>query len=423
MLTYPDKQRFEQIRARWEAETCSELPIPMAGGKDKQHGPPPYNTSVEANTGGGRFRRKLSYGLSLISNPLSQRKTSTGRSPPESNPAKSASPRTHGLSEGLQRSQRAFSVIRGTGHLHQTGDSPSAKHTAQAFNDRRRENDCDTTPTPTLARSRTMSMIPRPRRSGSYSMAGGAQETSPSGHPTNSTATTTLHRESSLTPTKIPSPSPSQSIRRLVSPRQYLREPTVKESKFIGAGAAFAQPVDPSPSKFSVRSYTTPNLAKSVDRQQRSFMKPRKTVKQQQCHLPPNCQQAVNEDTPTRKSSSVVKLQMPGNQSRRLSSVPQPITTNRRSLGPGTAFDTSKLAFRTTPSAGIQHSSNTASTRTPLTAKRVPRDIQPSSLTQVNINRHPQGPATQPGISGPVVQPTIRQVNDTSVQTGLSTLR
>lgn len=86
MLTYPDRQRFEQIRAQWEtAQPSDEGQADMAGWRDKPTPRPPACVDSHEN-GGSKFRRKLSNGFSRITNPLSQRKVTPDRSQLEAPP-------------------------------------------------------------------------------------------------------------------------------------------------------------------------------------------------------------------------------------------------------------------------------------------------------------------------------------------------
>lgn len=100
MLTCPDRHRFQQLRAQWErAQFVSDNPSNIVGGEDKGAG----KQSPKTNSPGervSRIRRKFSYGLSLISNPLGQRKVTRDRDPGSAEGSKDASSHLNAEGQG-----------------------------------------------------------------------------------------------------------------------------------------------------------------------------------------------------------------------------------------------------------------------------------------------------------------------------------
>lgn len=241
MLTLADRQKIERIRARWEAvqvgdETMGFRKASVAttdGGDGQEHA-------------GKKFRRRLSLGLALLSNPLGQRKSSQsqnvrlGSTPSltQATPIKSRS--TMNLPNAPQLSPNATKV---------TPPDPPSSTVEQAATDS--ASDHDATPK-ALPRSRTTSFIPRPVRSDVNVAA------------TISEKVVTFERlaQFQTMPSKIPTPSPPLSERR-AGPRQHLQcsppltgtlySSCVPPRRFV-ATTTHGRP------RLAVRSRTTPNL-------------------------------------------------------------------------------------------------------------------------------------------------------------------
>ncbi|KAH7139254.1 hypothetical protein B0J11DRAFT_422146 [Dendryphion nanum] len=413
MLTYPDKHRFEQVRAHWETvERESDSATGMASRKDKQTVQQPQTASVDATSGGSKFRRKLSYGLSFISNPLSQRKITNRRQQSDNQSTKVTTPRfdpVNGVLSGTQNLPVTTNHV--LSQQQRRGSLLQPLH--QAVINMEVTNDRDATPRPPLPRSRTMSMIPRPRFSGSFGSAGDVRLASPS----STTPTPPVNRSACKTPSKIPSPSPPRDASCLSTPRQYTRQHTIQETKLIAAGAAFGVKSAQSPSKSSIRSYATPTPIHSPDFQRPNFMMPRK-IASQQTRIPESSGvqwSGKKENRTNANSDSRVTSQVPGNEWRRSSLVPQPIATTRRSFGPGSALNAGKQVARASPSAETPRLSSKTSAQTPLTAKRVSNENKSGTLAPVDTNCHSNGGSIpQARLIGPVNPPSSYQVEQLS---------
>lgn len=399
MLTYPNRQKFEQIRAQWETAQ-SPGDQKMVGRKEKQI----VNQSVhsERNGGGSKFRRKLSHGLSFISNPLSQRKTTPGRQTLQDQPFGLSSNTIHSATTAsLPPSNNPLSPERDSYPLDRT-NGPSVRHTPSTNNDDTAQIvDPDATPKP-LPHSRTMSFIPRPTRSNSeLSMA------EPDSSEAKSCITNlAVDSQVGTAPTKIPSPSPPRNGFRRASPRQYKHFHTIQQEKHIAAGAAFAAASAQSPSKASIRSYTTPNLVKGTAVSQPHFMMPRKPATQHRLSSSSGVRSFMKENTPTGRRDS---QQLPQNQQkdlRRTSFIPKGSPPNRRSLGPSSALAQSKQPIRTTPSTSMKRLSMHSSIQTPLTVKRLPTNGHGSVNTADSVRKLNGSSIAQPRLMGPVNPPT-----------------
>ncbi|KAL5388446.1 hypothetical protein DPSP01_003020 [Paraphaeosphaeria sporulosa] len=205
----------------------------------------PLNGDDSNNT--SKFRRKLSQGLSLIS--LSQRKTTPVRPLLLSNDLSGSINLPH-----AHKSTRLLSPMReSSSYGVSVRKTTPVKHVSP-------QRDPNTeTMSKHLPRSRTMSFIPRPSRNESASLVLDIDQARRPSLPC------PLEEETYVTPTKIPSPDSSAPAHRNSSPRQYNSNLTTQEERQIGAGNAFPEAKEQSPSKSSpVRSYTTPNLVKTA---------------------------------------------------------------------------------------------------------------------------------------------------------------
>jgi hypothetical protein len=393
MLTYPDRQKFDRIRAQWEApRTPNNRSSKMVARKDRQVTQP---LNAEQPTGSGsRFRRKLSHGLSFISNPLSQRKTLTGGEP-LAVPMREPTTRMRALTTSAVNDKLRLPIYE-----HTTTKEEVRQRTPSRPDVKRSESeDPDATPKP-LPRSRTMSFIPRPARGGSESSTMEIDSPWPPAF--------IVEEAASVTPTKIPTPSPPPDNPRRPSPRNYTHHYTTQQAKHIAAGAAFAGSNGQSPSKASVRSYTTPNLVQGPKRTQRTFMMPRKPAAQNKSVSPPKTQRpTLKENTPTGKQANRRISENQAQQLKRPSWGPQTTVFNRGPLGPSLSFDQSKQAVRTTPlKAGNRLSSN-LSVQTPLTSKRISVAKVEEPLPPSSVPQKSQGSSiAQPRLLGVVNPPT-----------------
>ncbi|KAF2000122.1 hypothetical protein P154DRAFT_599554 [Amniculicola lignicola CBS 123094] len=339
MLTYSDREKFERIRAGWErAQPVSR----MVGRKEKQAAQAANNSDLKDGSA-SKFRRKLSYGLSFISNPLSQRKTTPGRQHSNRRPmVPSSSARNLSAVAGPDESDRLLSPVRDSKpfdcpQIPPVSSTPLANASTPGYHHYRR--DSNATPK-ALPRSRTMSFIPQPTKGESPSLTDSTRSSQ-------QTPTAPPQALAPRRPTKIPSPNLAGSGTRNPSPRQHMSmQPpmhTPRQKKYIAAGRAFAGSRSVSPSKSSVRSYTTPNLAKSGNSPNPVINPPRKPGIPQKVMPSPNTRSSVlKENTPTVARDSRRTSQIQDKSSRRVTQVQQSVAPNRRSLGPSNTLGASK---------------------------------------------------------------------------------
>jgi hypothetical protein len=396
MLSYPDRRNFERIRSQWEAaQPISEEPSIMVGRREKSIAQPPLPS--DPSSGPSRFRRKLSQGLSLISNPLSQRKVTPARQ--TSGSSLPANRRATPVEAPLHREpDRPLSPIRDSPS---SNGSPRQRTTPNDIKSTGKSLDPDATPKP-LPRPRTMSFIPRPSGSGSVSSVGGPELTE-STH----TLTVTLKQDARGTPTKIPTPSPHSPRRRRSSPRQYVNALTTQQAKHVAAGNAFAGSSTESSSGGSVRSYTTPNLRKrAYSPQPKRFMAPRKsTARISTTGIPvPRKPTAKENAHPTSQLDCKRTSQIPEGPSNRDSLAASTEAFNRRSSGVNDAITQGKPSPATPPTARQRRSLQVVR-QTPLTAQRALKKNSPHRpLRDLSI---PNGNViAQNRLMGPVNPPT-----------------
>ncbi|KAF2687426.1 hypothetical protein K458DRAFT_362190 [Lentithecium fluviatile CBS 122367] len=355
MLSYPDRQKFDQIRSQWEAaQPASETPSTMVGRRDKSIAHPPIPS--DSNAGPSKFRRKLSHGLPTSRNRGSQ--SSTG--------------------------------------------SPRQRTTPSDTTGTPKSLDPDATPKP-LPRSRTMSFIPRPSRSGSASSAVDSEAID-----NTAALNVVLDHGARVTPTKIPTPSPPDSKRRRSSPRQYVNTLTAQQAKHVAAGSVFAKALTESPSKGSVRSYTTPNLMKRArSPQPTSFMVPRKlTARNSATGIPVPQKSTMKENAnPTSQRYSKRLSQIQESSPNRESLGGSTGTPSRRSSGMNSGTTQSKQS-PAAPSTASKRRASRAVTQTPLAAQRaLPKKQSPLRLLEERPNQNSSAIA-QPRLMGPMNPPT-----------------
>jgi hypothetical protein len=333
----------------------------MGGRKENPVARPPLVTDSNEQSG-SKFRRKLSQGLLFISN----RKTTPGRQPLARQTTAPIGAILHSTTTTEPCDpDHLLSLTRISVPYDQASESP-AKRTPLAV-EQTADQSHDPVPTPKpLPRSRTMSYIPRPNRSSS-----GFSPTDVKPQPNSSTSP--LQAQTRVTPTKIPSPSPPLNGPRRASPRQYAYKFSAQQAKHIGAGAAFANAEDRTPSKSPVKSYTTSNLIKGPPRQpQRSFMIPRKpTVKSRSSGSPVMLRPSMKENAPTGGYNNRRTSQVLDKGPKRESLMVQTTASNRRSVGGGSSLTQGKQTTRTTPSIAVKRLSSGGAMQAPLTAKRV----------------------------------------------------
>ncbi|KAH7400700.1 hypothetical protein DE146DRAFT_788236 [Phaeosphaeria sp. MPI-PUGE-AT-0046c] len=281
MLMHPDRQRFEQIRARWEAAQQPENEVANMVGRRISQQP----TSHEAlRDGSNKFRRTLSQGLAFISNPLSQRKTTPGR----------------------QTAHRASLIVPAPTINTSTLSSPRRSERLMTETGRPAKDESNTPSllpdmsTQTVLRSRTWSFLPRP-------------------------VDRTLH-----TVSKIPAPSPPLQGRRVSSPRQYVPHNAPLWERHVAAKQESREHGTGSPSKVVVRSRTTPSLHKAANPpQSANFMTPKRTDHKTPRPMPVAQNHTLQENVPTNKRASQRLAQILEKTTRRESlATPAPLQLN-----------------------------------------------------------------------------------------------
>lgn len=410
MLSYPDRQRFQQIRARWEAsQPVGAATSKMAGRKDK---PPIHQPRVnDENSGPGKFRRKISDGLSFIVNPLSQRKTLPAQQPQQQTGHSLTTNAPPINVPGPFHQSHLYDKASSSGPVHLQQSSMQSQP-PKAYKDTTEETELDTDMTPKpLPRSRTTSFIPRPSRRASGSSTTGSD-------------TGTVIRlpacDSRLDardpPSKIPTPSPPASFRRHTSAQNSTTKIRISSTEHgkpdaVSNGAA-AQ------SHPAVHLYTVPvvrDIAHPSQSSRVSGIPPKTPVKPEYSLFRPS---------PARDS-----LTLPYYQARRyskgLSKIPES-SPNRQNTTIPTANTTN-----TTPRANVTHEVNIHEiTATPPTTHRrdshlvmieqapkylqaTPKgDVQTHNDTTASscLNRNPIAHTRLLGPVNPPTPPTVKSV-------------
>jgi hypothetical protein len=371
MLSYPDRRKFDQLRARWEAaDKGGSGATDMGGRKEKQALPDPG--PVEPSQHANKFRRKLSHGLAFISNPLSQRKSLSGRQLASDASLAVIAPSVGGTE--LSPPQHVTSEILTLSHSQAAPEARSFPPQSQ---------DPDQTPKP-LPKSRTISHIPRPSRSVSEASTDEAGSVI-------CLQTSTLTESKRHTSSKIPCPSPSLSIRRVSSPRLHISSQQPNDSTAV---RAFAVSSNGSPSKRSVRSRTTPNLAETASSAQTKdfpvprrsgFAKPRATSDRNSM---------LQKELQTTKRASLQHSHVQGTLLKRESlSVPTTVL-NRRSLEPHTLVVQKKQRMAQVATTASRRPSSRM--QTPVTKE----NARPSDPSHANSSKsHYANKASSPVVS------------------------
>lgn len=250
MLNFQGQQRkFEQLRAHWQAAELNEQQAEMVGKKER---PTPHHVvHVEAqHNAGSNFRRKLSNGLAFIS--FTQRKAASAHQLPSNASLATSALSTDDSSTAILdrddlQSPRA-EITQGTVSINPTAPLLDGIHTNTIFR----------SPTQ-LPRPRTFSYIPRLVKTDCEISS--AAEQNESGNLSHGAV---MNDSRSLPPTRIPTPNPVHSKRRVSSPRQYLPLNPPLQTRAPNNRQSFAGTADCSPSKATVRSQTTPNLEKAT---------------------------------------------------------------------------------------------------------------------------------------------------------------
>lgn len=414
MLSYPDRQRFEQLRSRWEAvqPTTNATPT-MVGRKEKSSTQQP----LIIDNGPSRFRRKLSSGFSLISNPLSQRKTTPVRQP----------------TDGFSLRRNGYNINFEECMPQEPQSLPSPPHQSPStINDSLRQNDTafgsnagqvpsldgDRT-SKQLPRSRTMSFIPRPSRTGSMSSVAESQSPPKPRHPTS-----LPQQETHSTPSKIPTPSPPSSRQRS-SPRLYNQCLTTQQAKLVAAENAFASVSVRSPPEVSVRSYTTPNLTKSGQSPRPTrFMASRNSMPQKSSGFAPGRKRDMKENaTPTNQRYSNRLTQTEEKSPIAESPAASAVTISGRPIGAGNVLVQTKQNNPATPTTATKRRSSQFVPQTPLSAQKAfPKKCSPTDPS-TSLRTSISGAIAQPRLMGPINPPTPPTIDQGAIRLALSQIR
>jgi hypothetical protein len=354
MLMHPDRQKFELIRARWEAaQQSEEEPADMVGRRMSQQ---PVNGESHTS-GGSKFRRTLSHGLAFISNPLSQRKTTPGRQPAHDLTIAVTGATTN--ASNCQYDAVTSPTRNPTSVERPNADSATTPEALTKHTSPEKSLEFDATPK-ALPRSSTASLLPRPVRSESSASVGHIERTIKL-LPSAVISDTRLH----AMPSKIPTPSPPLSERRVSSPRQYLH--TSRQEKQITVGHTFTGNSAGSPTKVAVRSRTTPSLVKATNLpRSANYMAPTRAGYKSEATQHP----ALQENIPTNKRVTQRRSQQQEKPPRRESLAMPPMNTNRRSFVHGAALAHSKQTIQGTSLTEKRSLSSNPSQQTPSTARR-----------------------------------------------------
>ena len=357
MLSYPDRNTFEQIRARWEgAQLAEDATSEMVGRKEKQAPQQPVDGEPFANSG-SKFRRKLSH---FISHPLSQRKSTprchqmTLPSPALSQPTTTKQlTETYGCDASLSPDRDDSTSERSNG----LSTTPTATVSSVYP---------DTTPKP-LPRYRTLSYIPRPIRVESQLSATDVEE------PVKVDASTLMKNLTTrATASKIPTPSPPLSTRRRSSPRQYLLHYASQPAKHIVTAHPFAGIHNTSPSKFTVRSHTTPNLVMGANSPPAaSFMASGNTRRNKAVTSSIVQKRVLQENVPINKRATETRTLRKDEVYKRQSLATPTTMPKRMSLGPDAPLQTGSQPNPATTPTGRKRLSSLPAQPTPVTVKRI----------------------------------------------------
>jgi hypothetical protein len=387
MLMHPDRQKFELIRARWEAAQQSEgEPVDMVGRRISTQPAPGEGPS----NGGSKFRRTLSHGLAFISNPLSQRKTTPGRHPPQNLALATTGAATNGALTSPTRNPT--SVEQPNADLTTAPEAPAKRATSE------KSLELDATPK-ALPRSLTTSQLPRPVRAESSASVSDTEKPIKF-RPSAVVSDPKLH----AMPSKIPTPSPPLSERRVSSPRQHLH--ASRQGHHGAVGHTFAGNGANSPSKLVVRSRTTPSLVTAVSSQRlANNMAPTRAGYKK----PEVIKDAImQENTPINKRVTQRRSQQHEKPMRRESLAMPPMTTSGRSFAQGAALaHRSKQTNPGTPLAKRKHFNSNPARQTPSTARRV------------QVHEHERGPLPVMN-SGTIAQPRLLGPQNPTTPTPLS---
>jgi hypothetical protein len=351
----------------------------------------PASGDVPSN-GPSKFRRTLSHGLAFISSPLSQRKTTPGRQAASHSilavtaPVTNASPHRCDAplspTRDLEPSERPVAPAREI-------DAPTHRESLTVGQDVKALSTA-------LPRSKTTSFLPLPVGSGSVGPAH-CPGTTIKPKPIVGVTEPKLRAMQS----KIPTPSPPLSQRRVSSPRQYRSPHTSRQEHHIDKGDVAVGKSGGSPSKVVVRSRTTPNLVKVLHSSQPAAQRVlAKDSGYKKLGATPATQKPVlQENLPTNKRISQRHSQILDKASRRENLAVPATLANRRSFGQSALLAHSKQSNQSTSLTAKKRLSSSSVQQTPTTVKWAqPKEQElsirnSSSITQSRL-MGPRNPST-----------------------------
>ncbi|KAI8937220.1 hypothetical protein NX059_006429 [Plenodomus lindquistii] len=404
MLSYSNRQNFERIRALWETAQSGEADTDDMVARREKQTMQQQPTGECQEHGASKFRRKLSYGLAFISNPLSQRKITPRRHPVRepslavSESATSDVASTNGAVQACAASPSPTLATKPDVCSESTPLETTSPANGASPADRADE---DTTPRP-LRRPRTLSFIPRPVSL--QTLATTSVDMKASLNSVLSASTTGPMADGP--PSKIPTPSPPLSQRRSSSPRQYLSPHTSQQLKHIASAQAFEARCNGTFAKSATRSRTTPNLVNVTNSHQPNGVTvPRKIAFKKGAVSPVAERPALQENISDSQRITQRRSCIQERPTRRESLAVLGTIQNRRSFGPAASAQTKRLDFSTTP-ADRKRSSVHSAQHTPVTIKRIPPRMHMSTPESDVVHIAGNTLVSQPRLMGPKDPPT-----------------
>ncbi|KAH8732569.1 hypothetical protein GQ44DRAFT_670085 [Phaeosphaeriaceae sp. PMI808] len=332
MLIHPDRKRFEQVRAHWEAvELRNEESVNMGGRKLHQQPTKrkPTNNPVLAVAAPSTNSFALQYGM----------------------PHQSTRPSTS---------------------LEQFNDS-SRKAKDPANDKNSRESQGPGAILKALPRSHTTSFLPRPVNSEASASTIGSENKMKYQLPV-VVASPQLY----AVPSKIPTPSPPLSERRGPSPRQHLHRYTSPVSNSTTIHQSIAVDATGSPTRAAMRSRTTPNLAVVANSQPASCMVPKTSTNKRVTTAPTIQRRTLQENIPIKQRVNERRPQPCEKVLERKSLAVPKSVLNRRSFGAGVPLTPIKQLNRGTPPVTKPRLSSNAAQLTPRQTPLTTRRAQPN---------------------------------------------
>ena len=366
MLSYPDRETFEQIRARWEgAQLEPDTSSEMLGRKEKHAPAEPVNSEPLANSG-SKIRRKLSH---FISNPLSQRKSASKCHQVILSTRALSQPKTVQDVSGTNAYNASLSSECGESSFE---CSNSLSNTSKASVN----STYHTTSSRPLPRSRTLSFIPRPIRVESQLSATDAE-----GLVKTETATLTTNSTVRIPSSKIPTPSPPLDKDRHPILSRHASCQLSQPGRHNTSTRLLAGKRDSRPPKFPVRAHTTPNLVMEASLQRlENSNSPIQTTQKKFLASSIVGNRALQENTPLNRLGPQRTLGQEKIFKETLLAKPTAVT-KRMSFGPESSHTLIRHPHLTSTPTRRKRFTSQPVQRTPVTARR----LEPKEL----VDSHP----------------------------------